>query len=318
MERTDRDFRSWDITPEQADRIKAGDTDAGNVFIVRHIKRLQTMALNYAMKHNRVLGRTVYEVPEMIAQLFCDLSELNWRNAYTLTLSIKNISFAWSAFGGYAQRKAQGLIHTRNPWDKVLNPARSLDELVKVKEGDNEELRLLDCIPDEDTPETLFEKNNRKEYEPGELADILRDILSPREDEYLRLFLAGVPYSKICEKMGVDASLIHKKLRRKLVIRYGEVVSRLTAAGVDIPDRYNRTPPDYAQMCAEAEKIRAKKRVKDEERQRPFTRHATDEERATAQKASARAWYERNKEKMNEARRKRRASERAARAGGNA
>lgn len=310
----DRDFRSWKTTPEEADRIAAGDRDAMNDFYFRNYGHLFQIARNYARRRNLELGRVVYTTDELLAQLWIDLPALNWLNAYTLTLSIKFRSFVWAPYGGFTQRKESGTYHSHSPYDFLLTDTMSLDALVKVNGKENDELRLMDCIADEDTPETLVCAAEAHEMDGEEIAELLADYLSPKCREWLALYLNGSPYLAIAHTMRAkDPSNYARQAHESLVINFPEVAERLRAAGLDIPESLG-IPSDLADMLIKRERRRAKKRVKEEDRQRPFTRHATDEERAAAERASKRAYYERNKEIQNERRRQRRAEARAAKA----
>ena len=308
----DRDFRSWKVTPEEADRIAAGDRDAMNDFYFRNYGHLQQIARAYARRRNLELGCVVYIMDELLAQLWIDLPALNWRNAYTLTMSIKFLSFAWAPYGGYTQRKESGSYHSNMPCNMLITDTLSLDACVKGNGEEGDEFLLMDCVADEDTPETLALAAEANEMNGEEIAELLTDYLSPKCRKWLALYLNGSPYSAIAHTMRVtDPSEYARKVHETLVINFPEVVERLRAAGLNIPKSFG-IPSDFADMHIKRERRRAQKHVKDEDRKRPFTRHATDEEREAAERASKRAYYERNKELQNERRRQRRAAARTA------
>lgn len=307
----ERKFELWGITAEQADKIRAGDVDARNDFYFKNYDILERIAKTFARRHNAAFGRPVYDVAEMLAQLYVDLPFLYWKNGAHLLESIRHCSFTWSAFGGYAQRKIQGLSVKYCPWTMLQNKSRSLDELVKVKGGENDELRLIDKVADGDTPETLLEKKMSRETSPEELAELFADLIGKRELEYLKLYLTGISPTKIAVRMGVctaSVTSLKNEVHRKLVLNYETVLARLEQFGITVPDCYKSKPADFETMLEALEKKRARDRVRDEDRKRK--RYTSEEERRAAIVESHRKWNLKRKE--------RREQERAARAGGNA
>ena len=64
------DWRGWNITDEQAERIRRGDLDACNRFYLDNLKRIKKMAYGYASKH-----RGLYSwVDDMVQGVYTDLA----------------------------------------------------------------------------------------------------------------------------------------------------------------------------------------------------------------------------------------------------
>lgn len=307
----DRDFRSWQTTPEEADRIAAGDRDAMNAFYFRNLPQLRRVARAYARRRNIEIGRRIYDFEELLAQLWIDLPALNWRNSSALTYSIKYVSFAWAPFGGYTQRKESGLPYGHMPHNHrgfFDDSPASLDGYINLQSGENDELRLLDKVAADDTPETLLEKKSRRNIDPEELAAVFADLLGKRELAYFKEYLNGVRPYIIAENMHccqANICTFKNQIHRKLVLNYETVLERLDALGVQVPFNYKCRPADYDEMAAELEKKRARSRVKEENRKRHAT-FTSDEERRAAYAEYRARWYEKRRAKA--------AAERAAKA----
>ena len=305
----DRDFRSWQVTPEQADRIAYGDREEAIVFYALHKKRFERMALNYAQSHNVGKQSHFYDVEEMTSQLLLDLPFLNWKNAITLTMSIKQRSFAWSAYGGYAQRVEAGLPHSRDPWF-YLPEIESID--APMFEEDKDGASLLDrfvATPEEESPLGILLANEGcKPLEADEIVRRLTKILSPMESEFLKLYLDGLSFTQISEALGRrDCTILKEQTLSKLIRRYREVIDLVSTDGIS---RFKELVPDNFEILDEAYRERLAKKRKGEKPKRVF---ASDAERQEAEKESKRKWYEKNRELQNERRRARRQAEREAR-----
>ena len=307
----DRDFRSWLITPEQADKIKQGEKTEAAVFYLQHKERFYQMAYAYARSHNIGRKSFIYDPEEMTAQVLLDLPYLNWKNSLTLTMSLKHISFAWSSYGGYAQHCAMGLIHSRNPWD-YYPESLSLDSPM-FDEDENGDCILdrMYFVPYSETPEgILIAKEEGERVSSANIVHRLQKILSPKEAEFLELYLDGLTFVQISEEMGVDdCSCIQAQTISKLIRRYNDVIDLLYTTkklpsyliGL-VPDRFEELTCKYNE--------RMSRKRKGDKTKRTF---ANEAEKLEAARESKRRWYEKNKELQNERRRARRAAELEAR-----
>ena len=299
----DRDFKTWLITPEQADRIAEGDRAEALAFFELHKDRIATMARNYARSHNEGRTSIFYDPDEMTSQVFLDLPYLNWKNALTLTMSIKQTSFAWSAYGGYAQRVQAGQIHTRNPWD-LIPESESLDS--PMFEEDEDGASLLDRYFTTDYEETpvgiVIARESVKPLTVVQIVERLEIILSSREAQFLALYLDGLSFSQISEELGLkDCSCLQQQTLSKLIRMYQEVI-KLVYTDRELPLCFSGVvPSNFDAIVAKYEERIAKKRKGD----KPKLVYATEAERREAAKESKRKWYEKNKELQN-ARRKER------------
>ena len=307
----DRDFRSWQITPEQADRISQGDKLEAITFYMRHRERLEAMARNYAITHNEGHNFYLYQPEEMTCQVLLDLPFLNWHNALTLTMSIKQKSFAWSAYGGYAQRFQAGQVHTGNPWDIVPDFVSLDSPLFEEDEDGSSLLDLYVTVPEDETPEgVLLKRETVNPLTAEQIVERLIGILSQKEAEFLKLYLEGLSFTQISESLGIeDCSCLKEQSFSKLVRRYREVIDLVfTDRGISleleglVPDKCEEIQRKYDERLAKKRKGDKPKRV-----------FASDTERLEAEKESKRKWYEKNKELQNERRRARRQAEREAR-----
>lgn len=305
----DRDFRSWNITPEEADRIAQGDSKAAFAFFEAHKSRLIALARNYAFNHNISRESIVYSPEDMLPQLLVDLPYLNWTNSYTLTLDIKHKSFAWSAYGGYSYRVEAGLPHSRSPWEYIDETTALESPMFESDEDGKSRLDVYVADEESDPFNILVRAEGRQSYEAQDIIEKLRDLLSVREAEYLLLYLDGYSFADISEKMGVkDCSAIQAQTHSKLVRRYKEVLQRVFREDT-LPHRFKDVKPDDFETVRQAYENRIAAKRKTGNPKRTFV---SDQEREEADKAAKRAWYERNKELQNERRRQRRQAARAA------
>lgn len=310
-QKADRDFRSWQTTVEEADKIAAGDREAMNAFYFRNLAQLRRVARAYARRRNIEIGRNIYDADEMLSQLWIDLPAMNWRNSCSLTFSIKYVSFAWAPFGGYTQRKESGLCYGHMPYHHrgfIDDAPSSLDDYINLRSGENDDIRLLDKVAADDTPETILEKRARRDIDPEELAAAFSDILGKRELAYFVQYLNGVSPSIIVEEMRVCSATVcsyKDEVHRKLVLNYKTVLERLAKMGVEVPPALMGKPSDYDAMAEELEKKRARDRVKEENRKRHATFTSEEERRAA---------YAEYRARFNEKRRAKAAALRAAKA----
>lgn len=307
----DRDFRSWQITPEQADKIAAGDIVEMTAFYNLHIERLRGMAYKYARTHNQNTEFYRYDSEEMLSQLYLDLPYLNWQNSLTLSMSIKQTSFAWSAYGGYAQRVAQGLPHSHKfaPWEWI--PDVIPGDCHAIGEDEGETILGLVAAPGEDRPDIILLRSELKFLTASEICKRLEPVLTERSLSILQLYLEGYTYSQIGEKLGLSDRSFLSNLIYKLTLQYEDVLKLIYTDGAFPPHLAHVVPPSYEHF-AELEagrKARRKARNADKRAQKGKPpreqprKFASEEERREAQRATKREWM-----------RKKRAQERKARA----
>jgi len=223
----DRDFRTWEITPEQADKIANGDIVEMTSFYNRHLFRFRNMAYNYANTHNVNNNFYKYDVEEMLSQLFLDLPYLNWQNALYLTMSIKQISFAWSAYGGYAQRVAHGLVHGHalSPWEAVPDCLEGDACRSGVEDGDC--LLATIELSEEELPDNILIASEERSFTSSEICERLRPILTEHRTNILQLYLEGYTFTQIKEKLGLTNRNFLSDMFSSFKLRYKEVLKLL-------------------------------------------------------------------------------------------
>ena len=290
----DRDFRGWIVTVEQADAIAAGDRKALERFYIDNYARLEGMARKYAMRKYNQRNDERYNVSDMMGNLYIDLPNLNWQNARTLTCDIMHDSFHWSASGGYTLRKEQGLPvygHVTKPdgkrtsvWNAALVDVNynSLSLDIPV-EGTNEDHTYADILQAPREYEVDFTPDDYG-MSATALVELLSDFFSLREREALKAMLEGQRGKMLGETMKLSmkaAATNVTQVKRKLILHFEEVLSRLQTNGVIIPVYLlHIVPDDYERIKAEEEARAAKRRERQKNRDRrndkrtPEQRHA--------------------------------------------
>lgn len=306
----DRDFGSWQITSEQADKISAGDIVEMTAFYNLHIERLRGMAYKYARTHNQNTEFYRYDPEEMLSQLYLDLRYLNWQNSLTLTMSIKQTSFAWSAYGGYAQRVAQGLPHSHKfaPWEWI--PDNVAGDACKSGVEDGDSLFFSIQAPEEERPDYVLLESEYKFLTSSEICKRLEPVLTERSASILQLYLQGYTYSQIGEKLGLSDRGFLSNLIYKLTLQYEDVLKLLYTDRAFPLHLAHVVPPSYEHF-AELEagrKARRKARNADKRAQmgkpprKPPRTFASEEERREARRATAREWARQKRAEQRKAR----------------
>lgn len=301
----DRDFRSWQITPEQADKISAGDIVEMTAFYNLHISRLRGMAYKYARTHNQNAHFYRYDPEEMVSQLFLDLPYLNWQNSLTLTYSIKQTSFAWSAYGGYAQRVAQGLPHSHKfaPWewcpDVISGDRHAIDE------DEGETILGLISAPEEERPDNVLLSSERKTLSSTEICKRLEPVLTERSASILQLYLEGYTFTQIGEKLGLSDRGFLSNLFFKLILQYEDVLKLLYIDTAPPAHLACLIPPSYEHFAELEAQRKARREARNEARRKanaekraqmgkpprkPPRTFASEEERREAIRATKREW----------------------------
>lgn len=306
MEETqERTFEVFDTTPEEADKIAAGDTAARNAFILRNMKKMRKYCRNAAAKMNNAIGLNKYNGDDLFSQLCIDLPALNWTNGVTLAITIKQCSFFWMPYGGYTQRKEQGLQVTTLPWSRTRRGSEwwyRPDENVSIDSPIAEDLVIGDTLTDGATPADELEAAGIPDGQT--IADALRDCLTDREYKMLIVYLDGG--STANERRTKARQVVNGNLYRvfeKLGLHWDDVRARLAALGVDVPEGYN-SAAKVAEMVERWSTTREKRLAKQRETASRYT-------------AAHRAYYQKTAEiqrkKARERIRARRAAERAQR-----
>ena len=261
----DRDFRGWQVTPEQADKSAAGDVIEMNGFYNLNMSRLCAMAYAYARRHNQDSEFRSYDPEDMVVQLFLDLPYLNWKNALTLTMSIKQTSFAWSAYGGYAQRVAQGLPHSHKfaPWEWYPEDVAG-DRYASDDDGET----IFGSVEasEEYRPDKILLKLEERILTASEICKKLEPILTEHQFNILFLYLEGYTFSQIQEKLELKDRSFLSNLIFKLTLQYREVIE-LLYSDRDLPENLDKAVPSrfeqFRAVDAGRKARRAAKRAKD-------------------------------------------------------
>lgn len=306
MEETqERTFEVFDTTPEEADKIAAGDTAARNAFILRNMEKMRKYCRNAAAKMNNAIGLNKYNGDDLFSQLCVDLPALDWTNGARLAITMKQRSFFWAPYGGYTQRKEQGLQVTTLPWSRAYRGSEwwyRQDDSVSVDAPITEDLVMGDTLTDGTTPADELEAAGTPDGQT--IADALRDCLTDREYTALIVYLDGG--STANEHRTEARKVIDGNLYRafeKFGLHWDDVRARLTALGVDVPEGYNNAAK-VEEMVKRWNAIREK-------------RLAKQRETASRYAAAHRAYYQKTAEiqraKSRERMRAKRAAERAQR-----
>ncbi len=286
----DRDFRSWNITAEQADRIASGDIEERNAFYFANKERFTQMAYNYISIHNQKNTFYRYNVEDMVSQLYLDLPYLNWQNALQLTMSIKQISFAWSAYGGYAQRKEQGLpcSHKFAPWEWYPDNI-SLD--VKLYDDDEPETMQDAVASYEYNPctELLRKEEAKRALKISQIVNACKDFLNEKYQKILALFLDGYSFAEINEHVDGGSCGLYR-CKEKLILNYTDILRRIYLERKPPSYILGIAPDDYKILVAKRDADNARRREKKARKVReegrtvraPRRKFATEEERRAA------------------------------------
>lgn len=304
----DRDFRGWIVTVEQVNRIKAKDYEAALQFYTDNYDRLQNMAKRYVAIKNAKDISNIYNVTEMLNQLILDLPYLQWDNALTLTCSIRLLSFMWSPYGGYAQRKENHLPVRKLQSEgqkyglcvDLNHDACSLDEKIHGV-GDERAVTLGDTIVADETynADYYITRNNLLDYNSSDIVALLRDLLTSKQARCLELMLKGYPNERISKELGYkDCSSTVCRVKDILILNYQEIIKRLRALGFDNVEKYiNVVPVGYQEILEKTARAREKalerakkhfanednrKRKKEYDRLRYMDRKAREAAQATA------------------------------------
>lgn len=223
----DRDFRPWQTTPEEVDRIAAGDRDAMNEFYFRNYKILLAKASKSACVMNGYTHSGIYSAEELMQQLWCDLPLLSWSQSSHLNFSIKQ-SFAFAPFGGLSVKHS-----AVSDFQKLI----SIDSEVSP----NDSYTYLDILPDDETPATILEKQERFTRSAEDIAALFAGILSPRSMEWLLYVLRGEKHlpQNIYKTRFFAIATIYR--------HFDEVIARLRAAGIEVPDK---KPADFESVLS--------------------------------------------------------------------
>lgn len=98
------DFRQWKINEELISRIRNGDTAAVSKVFNDNYDFIYHMARKYYWTQRKFAGYYLYEIGDLVNQVFEDFIYYRWQNALTLYLDIK-LSFSFIGQGGYRHRK---------------------------------------------------------------------------------------------------------------------------------------------------------------------------------------------------------------------
>ncbi|PWM73355.1 MAG: hypothetical protein DBX59_05165 [Bacillota bacterium] len=234
-------WNGWKITDEQAQAIKNGDITARNAFYMDNLERIRKMAYTYARNHPRCNGLA----EDMIQGLFVDLAYFKQSNGRPV---INGKSLSGFVYSSFIYAPYGGLLYCSKNNAKLLCDLEtysvdtfSLDKPFGV--GDNRH-------QDEDNARTLAETIpapdmlDTTDY-TDKLKTLVSDFLTPRQREYFDLFADGYTNSVIAEKLGYktvagNSDLVRKRLRS----HSAEILSRLSALGINVDKYKGKTPYD--------------------------------------------------------------------------
>ena len=242
-------IRAFRLTENDIENIKNGDIETIARFVMENEKRLRHMASAFAYRHGFASQAHIYDVDDMLSQLILDAPYLCYNNDTTLRMDILYKSFAWSAYGGYAQRREAGAVcnieGSHMPWNVVGSCTISIDAISDDKDADNEKLqnRLLydECVA-----------YNSEKAISNYVMDVFVKIapyLSDRQSNFMLRYLDGLTLSQIADDMGVtykNVCEIRRQAYDVLIRNYREICAKfpkykavVTAMGV---------PPSYDEV----------------------------------------------------------------------
>lgn len=224
----ERYFITWDTTPEEADKIAAGDRDAMNAFYFRNYEHLLAKARKCARVMNVYTQSGIYSAEELMQQLWCDLPLLSWSQSSHLNFSIRK-SFVFAPFGGLSVKHS------------AVSDFLNLVSLDSEVSPDDSCITFLDILPDDETPATILEKQERFTRSAEDIAALFVGILSPRSMEWLLYVLRGEKHlpQNIYKTRFFAIATIYR--------HFDEVIARLRAAGIEVPDK---KPADFESVLS--------------------------------------------------------------------
>lgn len=252
-------------TEEAMKRIADGDREELQSFFDQNIKLFLYMARKYIKLHDLDYD----ELDGLLNQLYVDIPNLRTDSAYTFLTEVTYRSFTWYQYGGYTQRKADGLYVAKYPED-VYNETFSLNDVLY----DDAEIGDFIQAPTEDQPEeALCHKTEKTPLTADEVIELLGDLCGEKEKHVLKLFMNGVSFTEVSAELGRGYTCIQNQLFKKLKRRYIEVLERLQASDRSEAWKYaGRTPYDLDMVLEAYEKRRAK--AKEYEKRREAEREA--------------------------------------------
>lgn len=93
-------FDSWNITPEQFEKIKVKDKESINKFYFDNLKHFENLARSYKTQCLKISG-TSYEVEDMLQQIYLDLFYIDFSVERIFSYEVINILYYFN-YGGYA------------------------------------------------------------------------------------------------------------------------------------------------------------------------------------------------------------------------
>lgn len=175
-------WAGWEITPEQAERIKAQDWDACAKFYEDNFRHLERLAYHY-VQHKEYLIWNKWNADEILQCAYLDLPYMDYRSAKAFVTLFCNGTCYFSAYGGLAYLKEN------NPKkfsckEYREDPLFIMDEY--TGDGGTDACPIIDLnawaqsVPEEVEADRERDRLVRIE---ADLPGLLREILTPKQYE---------------------------------------------------------------------------------------------------------------------------------------
>lgn len=279
-------YKQFGSSAEEVAAIRAEDPTAIHAFITRK-RGFFVYMINSFMDYVKINGldRSA-SFDDYMQQLYIDLPLIIKPSCTYFTRNLRCLWLRWCAYGGYRYFHDNHM----NPIDKEpreVFPCCVFYEAYENEDGDSLADRILP--PDEETPETLYmQAYETRIMSAAEVVEALSDLLTPRQGYFLQHYLDGSSSTLNADERQTYKTYINRIID-KLKINFQLVLQRLREHGAEIPAAYaGALPVDIEKLAERQDKRRAYKQ----------------------------AYNERNREKVLELQRLRRARKRAAQRGG--
>ncbi len=248
-------------TPEQAEKIVAGDIEARNKFYFDNYELLHILATAYVMNRSSSMGGgcDFFEIDDLMNQAYLDLPYLNYKTVGCFIFGLRNLSFRLSYFGGYSYMRENNCLRVQTGYLQI--PTMSTD----VMNGESECLPVLDLFCSCSPFDEFFDHADNFDYAPA-LRSILARYLKPLQVEFVLLVCEGYSQAEACRKIGAR-SMSFSALSKRLRAHYAEIVDKLLAFGCSSAEAYfgvvpSDKPAKRVYKLSEEERAKARENIR--------------------------------------------------------
>ncbi len=268
----------FDITDEQAERIRNGDIDELNVFFIRNYDFICAEAVRYLQRLQNNFDFSVTK-DDVVNATYIDMANggrCNFMNGANLT---QTIYFACL----YCQKSSYSIsrkINTCYQHEDTVKPHFLIRELERTDEDNN---IYYVCDDYETTPSPEDEYLSQMEEDLTEIVfDNLKHLFPEKHRSRFRDFLYGININGSSRGTSY-ASTVFKEVRKYLIRNYKEVLQILQDMGYEISKYFYMLPDHYEDiyLSYETKKLqkRAKELVKEKAKAERLAKKKTPEQR---------------------------------------